>query len=164
MDLFFFWYPDILHDIQLDIDRLLPLYLLDEFPDGFNKALSLQCIGKKIMRNAPHTADDFVKVTGRFVEDLPVGGRLNVDTADIQLYRGQEWAKAVMQIPRNPFAFVFPDRYLGKDLLPLQAHIPAVIPDDGYKEIDNYYGNNQRYQQRDIKDPVFHYVCLLTKV
>jgi hypothetical protein len=31
-----------------------------------------------------------------------------------------------------------------------------VIPDYGYEEIDNYYGNNQRYQQRDIKDSIFH--------
>ena len=61
-----------------------------------------------------------------------------------------------MKVPRNPFALVFPDGDLGEDLLPLQSHIPAVIPDDGYEEIDNDYGNNQRYQQRDIKDPIFH--------
>ena len=61
-----------------------------------------------------------------------------------------------MEVSRNPLAFVFPDGDLGKDLLTLQSHIAAVIPDDGYEEIDNDYGNNQRYQQRDIKDSVLH--------
>ncbi len=156
MDLFFLGDRDLLDDIQLDIDRLFTFYLLDEFPDGFDQPLSFKGIGQQVMGNAPHAADDLVQVACRFVEDLPVGGSFDVDTADIQFYRGKEGTKAVMEVSCNPLAFVFPDGDLGKDLFALQSHIPAVIPDDGYEEVDNYYGNNQRYQQRDIEDLVFH--------
>jgi hypothetical protein len=37
-----------------------------------------------------------------------------------------------------------------------------MIPDDGNKEIDNDYRYNQRYQDRNIKDLVFHESCWLT--
>jgi hypothetical protein len=62
-----------------------------------------------------------------------------------------------MEVTCNPLAFVFPDGDFGEDLFALQSHVPAVVPDDGNEEVDNYYGNNQRYQQRDIKDLVLHY-------
>jgi hypothetical protein len=55
-----------------------------------------------------------------------------------------------------PLALIFPDGDLGKDLFPLQFHVPTMIPDDGNEEIDDDYGYNRRYQDRNIKDLVFH--------
>src|SRR5579863_1173723 len=143
VDLLLFRDPDLLDDIQLNIDGLFALHLLDELPDGFDEPFSFKGIREEVMRNAAHAADDLVQVPGRFVEDFTVGGGFDVDTANVKFYRGKQRTEAVMQIPRNPFAFVFTDGDLGKDLLSLQPHIPAVIPDNGYEEVDNYYGNYQ---------------------
>src|SRR5580692_10194604 len=54
VDLLFFGDPDLLDDIQLDIDRLFAFYLLDELPDGFDETLSFKGIGQKVMGNAAH--------------------------------------------------------------------------------------------------------------
>ena len=61
-----------------------------------------------------------------------------------------------MQVVGNTLALIFPDGDLDKDLFPLQFHVPAMIPDDGNEEIDDDYGYNQRYQDRNIKDLIFH--------
>jgi len=66
-------------------------------------------------------------------------------------------AKAVMKVPRYPLALIFPDSDLSKDLLPLQFHVPAVIPDNGHKEINDDDRYNQRHEQGDIQELMFHY-------
>jgi hypothetical protein len=43
-----------------------------------------------------------------------------------------------MQVAGDPLALVLTDGDLGEDLFSLQAHISAVMADDGYEEIDNY--------------------------
>jgi hypothetical protein len=109
------------------------------------------------MGDAPHAADDIVQVARRLLQDLTVGRLVDVDAADIEFHGRQEGTEAIVQVIGNPLAFIFPDGDFGKDLFPLQFHIPAMIPDDGYEEVDNDYCYYQRYQQRNIKDLVFHY-------
>ena len=61
-----------------------------------------------------------------------------------------------MQIARDAFALIFPDGDLGEDLFPLQAHVAAVVPDDGNEEIDNNNCYDQSEKQRNIQDLIFH--------
>jgi hypothetical protein len=51
-----------------------------------------------------------------------------------------------MKIAGDAFALVLPDRYLRKDLFPLQLHVPPVVPDDGYEEINDNDPYDQRYE------------------
>ena len=49
-----------------------------------------------------------------------------------------------MQIAGDPFALIFPDSDLREDLFPLQFHIAPVVADNGCKEINDDYRDNQR--------------------
>jgi hypothetical protein len=62
-----------------------------------------------------------------------------------------------VQVCGDAFALVLADGDLGKDLFPLQPHIPAVIPDDGDKKVDDDHCYYQRHQESDIKDLRFHH-------
>src|SRR6185312_6166406 len=157
VDLFVFRHPDLLDDIELNIDGLFPFHLLDEFAYRLDEAFPLERVREQVVRDPAHAADDLVEVAGGLVEDLAVGVGSDIDTADVEFHSRKERAEAVVQVPGDAFPLVLADSDLGEDLFALEPHIPAVIPDNADKKIDNDYGNNHRYHQRDIKDPVFHW-------
>ena len=156
MDLFFFGHQDLLYHIELDIGGLFEADLAYEFPDGFYQPLSFQCIGQEVMRYLAHAADDLVQVSGSLFQHCPVLGMFDVYAADIELDGGKQGAEAIVQVARDPFAFVLPDGDFRKDPFPLQPHVSSVIADNGSKKVDNYCSDNYRKENSNIQDLAFH--------
>ena len=87
VDLFIFGYLDLFYDVQLNIDGLLVVDLVNEFPDSLQQPLPLQRTRQKIVRNTPHAADDLIQVARRLIQDDPVRRNTDVYAADVQLHR-----------------------------------------------------------------------------